>query len=92
MVTAARSCGLEMLLCRVVQMAAKAARMAVGGWSVSLQRALMDFEAWYPGRPVVSRTKNLLSSSCLAMKPARPLATDMSPALEENGVTIAVSM
>ena len=52
----------------------------------------MDFEAWYPGRPVVSRTKNLFSSSCLAMKPARPLATDMSPALEENGVTIAVSM
>ena len=35
---------------------------------------------------------NFLFSSRLAMKPGRALAAEMSPALEENGVTIAVSM
>ena len=31
----ARSCCFEMLVCRVVWIAAQASRMAVGGWSVS---------------------------------------------------------
>ena len=60
----------------------------------------MNLRAWYPGLPVDSRmngTKlmrvylaNLAFSSRLAMWPGRPLAADVSPGLEENGVTMAV--
>ena len=46
---AAQSCCLEMLLCSVVWMADQASRMAVGGWSVPLYRALMNFWAQQPG-------------------------------------------
>ena len=65
-------------------MADQVSRMAIGGFSVSFMRLLMNFLAWCPGRPVVSRMNgtrltcgyrsNLAFSALLAMCPGRVLA------------------
>ena len=92
--------------CVVVWIAAHASWVAVVGWSVSLYSALMTFfGARQPGHRMVSRTNgsrlmrrrgylsNFFFSSRFGNEAwKRPLAADLSPALEENGVTIAVSM
>ena len=54
-VAVALSCCLEMALWRTLWMADQVSRKASGGLSASFMRLLMNFLAWHPGRPVVSR-------------------------------------
>ena len=54
-VAVAVSCCLGMALWRTLWKADQVSRMASGGLSASFMRLLMNFLAWYPGRPVVSR-------------------------------------
>ena len=65
------------------------------GWQVIFHEVLMNFLAWNPGRPVVSRMhgyrSNLTFSALLAMCPGRLLDAAMRAGLLDNGETLATS-